>query len=557
MFRFTIPVAWAALVMILPATPGWAGSIDSDMRKEDSRLNKVVTISARRIYIGDLLELLTKQTSVALSAGRRDGSENAQIFINVRNIRLGDCLDGIWSLLSYKRAEYRWERTGEPGKYEYHLLRPVGAQKLAERLRSLAQTLFEQHAERMLAAAEASPHERETIVRTMVGNIFGADESLTNGLLASERCWSGLATFSETLSRDDQLRVLRGQEERLRVPLSKLSEKGHEFVLSVWKGFNGFSIKADGTRIPLPEPEWVQFKVNRGLTEEISPSLYIDIQNIGGYAYLGGMPLKKAVRKRVREMWFLPDDHPEGDDMERKISAEIKNETVPEQSRALEVRLKQLADYTPLPIIARLPHDAVHDPGSPLAATLRTYVANLQEQPPRFLVKWRNGILLADYPSWFHDEDYLVPLQIVKQLRKSASEHDGYLTMVDILEAAQILSPAQLRRLGDEFPAMFGVAELREILVTLCPTKAALSQLDSAAGIPLSDRLIAALGSNLYFKGAIERGSYRAITIQTKEHLDRKPPVKEHLLGLTTLDGKWIPVTGVMNIKNETNYVGK
>lgn len=545
--QFKASVLICAAIIVL-GVACHAQSITPEYRADDRRLDKGVNLRYTRISVGDLLEELSRQTGVELSAGSRDGSADAEVFARTSNCRLADVMDGLWSLLSYKRSEYSWVRSGEAGHYSYRLTRPKAAQTLAGRLRNLTQELFEEHAERMLSAAEADPAQREPIVRNMVNDIFGADESLVKGLLASQRAWSGLATFREALSADERLRVLRGQGEITRVPMSRLSDKGREFVLSVWRGFHGFERKADGATEAIPEPTSIYFRADRGIAREVSPTLWIEIERIGAYGYLGGMPLERAVRKRVGDMWPLVDDAPT-DALEHRAvapmpgSAPIKDATV-ERARAMEARLSQLSDFSGIPILGRLPHDALLDPGLPSDLTVGAYLASLHERTPYMQWKWRHGVLLVDYPAWFQDETELVPHSITVQLRRVAAEHDGYLPLTDVIKTARALTQDQLNRLGDEFATMHSIAYNREILLALFPNDAALAQLKSPDGVRLTESLVAVLKTNVYLRGAFERGRYRSIRLTELEHPDAIPPGKEYLFSLLDTNGRWMPAAG-------------
>ena len=68
--------------------------------------------------------------------------------------------------------------------------------------------------------------------------------------------------------------------------------------------------------------------------------------------------------------------------------------------------------------------------------------------------KWRNGVLLLNYPLWFYGDEAQYSYGVVKQLRESSRRRkDGRpLLLSDIADAVTTLTDAQMKRLAKEFP---------------------------------------------------------------------------------------------------------
>src|SRR5438067_6881375 len=100
--RLLVCLAALALVPALscPARCQTPPNITPEMRRDDPRLGQRVTISKRRIYLGDLAEYLTHETDIPIACGQRDGSADLQLAVHCRDLPLADILDAIWSTVS-------------------------------------------------------------------------------------------------------------------------------------------------------------------------------------------------------------------------------------------------------------------------------------------------------------------------------------------------------------------------------------------------------------------------------------------------------------------------
>src|SRR5687767_14386542 len=148
-------------VLVFQAMPGLAETITPEMRREDSRLEKPVTVALERARVGELLKALSEQTKVPLSASDKDGAADPVLRVDLRAVPLFEALDALWSLLSYKGARWHWVREDVDGQFRYSLTRPLAARNLPAQLRDGIQTLFEQEAEKTRAYLRMGPAELE------------------------------------------------------------------------------------------------------------------------------------------------------------------------------------------------------------------------------------------------------------------------------------------------------------------------------------------------------------------------------------------------------------
>src|SRR5207248_10907086 len=102
----------------------------------------------------------------------------------------------------------------------------------------------------------------------------------------------------------------------------------------------------------------------------------------------------------------------------------------------LDLRLDQLAAAASVALIARLPDLTVHsswDPGVPWGRTVKQNIEELKGPYFTLQTKWRDHILIATYAGWFQEEAKRPPIEVVRRLRKSALEHDGFLPLADLI----------------------------------------------------------------------------------------------------------------------------
>jgi len=532
MARMVARVAAAALLLTAGATA--ADPITSQMRRDDPRLAQRVSLTRPRLYVAELLAELSRQTGVELVAGDvGDGAGDEQVTAILRDVPLADALDALWSLVSYRGAEWHWQRLGKEGSYRYRLLRPRAAQLLAAQMRQRIQTDFEAHAAAMLAGAFADDRTRAKME---------ARDPALRGLVESERLRAGLRLFAETLPPETRLAVLR-REARPYVRGSDLSPTGQAFIRFLWDQATRLPT---GERLPIPEPTVVFFFVE-WFPNEIAPSLYIMPDGIGGYAYIGGVPYERVWQERIGEEWLLHGDRRNDRAGTRRIEAPDPPPPPKPEDATPAGRMAQLADAAGISILARLPFHHERDPGAPFGQTVEQYLATLTEKLPAYLHKWRRGILVVTYANWFVSEADLpnVPWELVQQLREAERRQDGFLRLDDLVAAAMRLTERQLLRLAQEFRVMASVAAWRSVLRVCANSPENLSRLRSRQGFPIAPvaEAVRALGHPNLIQ-CLESGRAVALRVVEREYPDQRPPERSVMFQLLSERGEVLAAMG-------------
>jgi len=128
-----------------------AGPITPEMRAEDPRLARKVTVSEPGICLGELLDRLSEQAHIPLS-GPADEVSGEPVTVFVKDLPLSDVLQGLYYLFSYRGAEWEWQRTGSAGTFAYHFQPTKAALRFAASIRGEMQNALEYQVEEMIAA---------------------------------------------------------------------------------------------------------------------------------------------------------------------------------------------------------------------------------------------------------------------------------------------------------------------------------------------------------------------------------------------------------------------
>jgi hypothetical protein len=472
--RLTLLAGVAAAAIAVRPAP--ADDLKTSEARQDPRLEQRVTLAEPRVWIGELLEKLTARTGVSLSTTDGDGAGDVEVTVFVTDTRLRDLMSALWSLVSYRGAEWHWSRSGKPGAYRYQLMRPPPAATFAARVLQHSQQRFEAEVATLLAAVNAPPERAAAIA---------ARDPAAAKVLGGERERAALKTFSEAFSPETQMSILRGQA-LLKVPVSSLSPQGRAWMQSVWQQANQ----------SLPPDQWPhapQFitAVAHPLPGNVAPVLVMEIDGIGGYGYAGGWLLQHELDADLDRLWMLP-----GDAANDPSAAQPLTEVSPPGPgepalRPVERRLRDLARGAPLSLLARLRRRQsvqTESPPPPPPKTVAEVLKVLRDQPPYLRAKWRRGVLLLSYPGWIVAEEENVPWPMVRRLRE-AEKKEGWEPSVDDVAAASMLGEKPLRRLAEDFPYMNAASTWQGLFRIYHLFPQAAMQMTSPAGLPVVDLL--------------------------------------------------------------------
>lgn len=438
-----------------------SADINHALRSDDKRLNVPVTVLEERLHIAELLSRLSAQTGVNLKINPRLEASGITLMASLIDLPLADAMNALTALVGCRSARWYWERQGKPGSFTYWLQAPH-LSDIAVRLRAKAQHDFERQATVLMKAAAMSPEERK--------ELLGQNKADDPGI-KDLRVMSGISIFAESVSSDLQQRLLRG-ETTLKIPVSQLSSEGQAFVRSEYR-ISGILDR---------DPDSVSFSTNQ--FNGVTPTLFMEIGDIGGSGYVGGVPLNNQFTEELANEWLLPGDT-SSNPLDTAVVSRPKNYQPPslqevdlqnfenfsikEQNEYFlrfknitQKRLAQLSQAAPIAVMAIVP-EAQSDIGEPYKQTIGHFASLLHQLPYAVLSKWHGKVLLLNYGRWFLSMDTFVPFATIEQL--SAKERKGLFALNDLAATADRLSNKQLISLSGDFPIFKSVADAQGVFV--------------------------------------------------------------------------------------------
>lgn len=511
-----LAVAWCPALAIPPEPDG---HITEQMVQEDARLSQArVTLRVPRATLGDLLEEIRIRSGIPVSTGTLDGSQDIPVSAFCDKVEAVKVLNGLWSLLSYKEAEWEWRRTGKPGSYSYRLAMTSAASRFGPKMVDFMWATLDRHLDLLMTAAEGSDAQKQAALIGIYGDVALYPQ------VKPDLLWSVGLMLKVALTPEQRRAVLHGKT--LQVPIASLDPQHRPAPLSI-KDPNVVSSTTtiNGVEVPRGEPTSVCFLPGGNVHV---PAILVSPDN--GWMTMpavGGTPVRVALQQRMLGAWMLEGDkdgrEPAANAFVARQEAPIDppapvglsagpNPTAKDKARLAEMaararawsdnwsrRMEQIAVGFGVPLLARLPREPENlNIPEPQKGTLGEYVGGLWV--PRmgcwrsgFMLKRRDGVLLATTSMW-----PLEPLppdqELVRKLRRAAKPGE-YLPFDLVVEAADTQTAKQLEALAEEFPVMARVAQAQGLFALFRRCPRLLEAAQSRSGIVMDEQTRAQLST--------------------------------------------------------------
>jgi hypothetical protein len=438
-----------------------ADALTPAMRSQDARLQTHVTLQSPRMLVGELLERLSKQSGVTVTANDWSTAGSDDVAVSLTNVPLDDAMDALWSLFSYNNAEWEWRRSGRPGAYTYQLFRPSTARSLPEQLQEQAQGDFEAQTQKLIDALSMPQDQLQEAAK---------HDPLLKSLLTDGRVRPGMQIFAG-LPPEMQQGILQDGDVYT-ANVSQMSPDDQNLVNQMWIWENTTIAKDTGRPTDPPlVPKHTQIKIFAvGGAGQIAPALYLDAGQ-GGGQYSGGAWLEGDWRKQMHSKWMLLGDTDVDPAPIVTPALFLWPTPVATEGHVLTVNLLKESDTAHVSMIARIPaaSDSIVDPLT-TGNSVSDFFKTAGTSPFNLDHKWHNSILLVTCQNWFvkAHEGARVPWAEVVRLRDTeAKSATGILPLSSLARAAYLLNNAQLHTLSAWFPVMENVANYREFLAYL------------------------------------------------------------------------------------------
>jgi len=453
-------VGWALLLLtagsahgqILPQQP----VIDAKARASDPRLETPLKFDADRIYLGEALEKISSQTGVSVSIPANDPSSGILITCHVRNLPLADFMGALWSLVGYSQATWQVASDAQQKPPTYQLLPTDSSRALPVRLHRETEQATAKLWDLFLRIAILTPKERQAYIRQLSDAMMQANDTAAKSYLSdipvSNGTWSRIGMFTTELSASERDQLLHGAT--VAIPLSRMSAEHQQMMLAFWG--HPYSIH-DGVRTDeIADTVQFYFSSKLGAMKRMVRDLYIGIGNSGGFTSLGSMGmLELGLAPHHYEGWILPGDRKSIDLENQPVNSlpTFPDDSLWQHVPRFDKLLTQFADAQNVSYLGIIPEDANDGTTISLGKSAKQCLEDLRNSAG-LMHKWRQGVLLFNFPLWFYGDEAQYPYSVVKRLRESTAHHDdgSPLTLSEIADPVVTLTDAQMMRLAKEFP---------------------------------------------------------------------------------------------------------
>ncbi len=429
--------------MAAPPTAMFAGPITPEMRADDPRLARKVTVNEPAICFGELLDRLSEQAHVSLS-GPNDEVSGEPITVFVKDRPLSDVLQGLYYLFSYRGGEWEWQRTSTAGAFAYHFQPTKAALRFAASIRGEMRNALEYQVEEMIAA------------RGRPGDDLKKDPRPYIAALAEPTTAAGIAVLAESLSATERRALYQGKS--ITLEGDSLGPATQRFLDLWWEHNRAKAVKAGRT----PPGAYTYLSLRTEHPIGIPAPMLLFMAGNGfdrsGSGIAGGNDTDPGWWKRMDALWPVPTGNPTPPPLPDPLPKAIDGSDVRDPggigSTALSSggrrEMQAFAAAAKVPVLARLTLYAWSSV-APGTRSVAGFYKNLREGG-ECGVAWRDGMLLVCRHHWVRPRytDPLAPWPIRKRLRADiAADPQRLLPVADLVYAAAYLTPPQIEYLQD------------------------------------------------------------------------------------------------------------
>ena len=285
------------------------------MAKDDARLDQKITITRPDICLGELLVELSKQTKVDLNMDPDSNGSGVSVLIRFRDNSLREVMNALWSVVSYKNAEWEWDRRGKRGGYTYTLIKTRKSESLSPQIEAMVDKTFEHYVDLTLIFSRLTPAEREARQEELYEALMW-DKEMGKKFRPEqweEASWNSIKLLDAMLTKPEILKLMNGGVHQ--VALEKASASAQELFKKVYV-----------QRYPSPEgstpiyPSQIVFDSygRRDVASPIFPMIFIRFDGRGSGAMSGGV-LELGFRKFIESLWRFPEEKATNELESRKI----------------------------------------------------------------------------------------------------------------------------------------------------------------------------------------------------------------------------------------------
>ncbi len=529
-------------------------NITAQMKADDARLAKPVDLHVLHATLEEVLASLKSQTGVQVGCGTKDGTAEVPVAAFCKQMPLGDVLNSLWSLVSYKKGEWAWKRSGSAGSYAYRLAMTPEALATRERLRSFVWTEWVREVKLLLQASVGTPAEQQAALK----DVYAEDVPRYSTPPADE-LFKYMRILHDGATPAQLEALLRGGCADLSV--SRLAPETQEVAHELWGRYSNQTLRVlpDGTHEPLPEPACIWFRPytwESGLPALEVRHVTVDERGAitssptGHRLVAAGLPYRKYWAA-FAAAWLMDGDTGDDPRAGQPIPAEVQG-AAPQTDedgerrtplRGLQRSFERIALGVAVPLFVRLPQECSQEPGYRFTGFPLRYVLSHALAVVPVMSKWHDGVLLCTTIVW-PLEDPPIPNEFLAKLRAHYAPGQ-FLPMEDLALMAASLTPKQLLTLQRQYPMVNAIIGAQAMLTLLHKSPGLWRQAMTDSGLALTPPVIAALRQlpPSPISQALDAGTARYLTIRVKLPEEGQPRVRRVEFRVLDADGK--PLTGL------------
>lgn len=442
---------WLAATVIVAASMSFchADTLDVAALKQDKRLEKPVSLSTGRMPLKAVLDQFAAQTGVALTIDARDPSSGYPLLVECSQVPVGKMMNALYGLFSVQGGEWTWEQAGQAGAYTYAFHETLRAKHRTDTYHRLTDKLLNNYLARLRQLAPMKMEERKAHRAELKKALYVDNDAQLNFFFESEGFWHQANFFLNALTPEQQESVLHGVSTP--VLLHTLRPDVYDFYHRNYLLQNRGTRAADGTRRLVPEPESVSFYLSKPSRsqDDLAPKIYMSEANIA-LSWMGTGHLEFGVRDALKRAWMLEGDRMT-DPASRTVVVETQDteatrqdkdkdkaqeelikramESVPQQrphrapGSRLRFCLEQVARGSSTPMLALLPGDDQSRYTPPIGRPVQEFLDRLEGNYKSYFYKWRDGLLLVNYPYWFTETVPVLSYTLLHSLHPDKRSH--------------------------------------------------------------------------------------------------------------------------------------
>ncbi|MCX6380569.1 MAG: hypothetical protein NT023_14020, partial [Armatimonadetes bacterium] len=185
---------------------------------------------------------------------------------------------------------------------------------------------------------------------------------------------------------------------------------------------------------------------------------------------------------------------------------------------------------------------------SPYGQSVQKFLEVFREYPYYLMSKWRNGLLLVNYPYWFYGDEAQFSYQSLQKLRMTANKREGYLSPAEIVQTLSQFTKPQLGRLAEEFPVLQAAMNW-DVFMAFKGQPGIFTD----RGVPIDAASFAFLQNSLNLSSLLPDKRIIAIRLYEETRVIDTKDVKTLTFSIRTEEDKWIPIHGIHLLPRNVN----